>query len=94
MSPPGTQKPPAEPPARLLLGPEEGEKSAFIQTIRESLKARLGEPPETTRFYAGESSIADIVLCLRNMSLFSSHRLVIVSNAEVVKGAEEVGTLV
>jgi DNA polymerase-3 subunit delta len=91
---PGAQKPAAEPPVRLLLGPEEGEKSAFVQAIRDGLTTRLGEPPETTRFYAGESSMADVVLCLRNMSLFARHRLVIVSNAEDVKGAEEVGTLV
>jgi DNA polymerase-3 subunit delta len=38
--------------------------------------------------------MADVVLCLRNMSLFARHRLVIVSNTEDVKGAEEVGTLV
>ena len=94
MSPPGAPKPAVEPPARLFLGPEEGEKSTAIQTIREALETRLGEPPETTRFYAGESSIADVVRCLRNMSLFARHRLVILSNAENVKGAEEVGTLV
>ena len=94
MSPPGAQKPAAEPPARLLLGPEEGEKSAFIQKIKESLSARLGEPPETTRFYAGETSMAEVVLCLRNMSLFARHRLVIVSNMEEVKRAEDVGFLV
>jgi DNA polymerase-3 subunit delta len=94
VSPAGAQKHAAEPPVRLLLGPEEGEKSAFVQTIREALEARHGEPPETTRFYAGDSPMADVVLCLRNMSLFARHRLVIVSNTEDVKGAEEVGTLV
>jgi DNA polymerase III subunit delta len=90
----GGQKPAAEPPARLLLGPEEGEKSAFIQAIKDGLNERLGEQPETTRFYAGESAMTDVVLCLRNMSLFAKHRLVIVANAEEIKGAEEVGTLV
>ena len=96
MSPAGpkTQSSAREPPARLLLGPEEGEKSAFIEKITEALAARLGEPPERSRFYAGETSMAEIVRCLRNMSLFARHRLVIVSNAEEVKRAEEVAALV
>jgi DNA polymerase-3 subunit delta len=91
---PKTQSPAREPPVRLLLGPEEGEKSAFIQKISETLAARLGEPPERSRFYAGDTDMSEIVLCLRNMSLFARHRLVIVAHAEEVKRAEEVATLV
>jgi len=91
---PQKQPPAREPPARLLLGPEEGEKSAFIEKITETLTQRLGEPPERSRFYAGETSMSEIVLCLRNMSLFARHRLVIVSNTEEVKRAEEVAVLV
>ena len=96
MSPAGPQKlsPSHEPPARLLLGPEEGEKLAFIEKITEALAARLGEPPERSRFYAGETSMSEVVRCLRNMSLFARHRLVIVANAEEVKRAEEVAALV
>lgn len=82
-----------EPPAWLLLGPEEGEKSAFVQKIRAGL-ARGGESPEVHRFYAGESAATEFVRSLRNFSLFSRHRLVIVSDAEQIKGAEEVGALV
>jgi len=96
VSPAGPQKlsPSHEPPARLLLGPEEGEKLAFIEKITEALAARLGEPPERSRFYAGETSMSEVVRCLRNMSLFARHRLVIVANAEEVKRAEEVAALV
>ena len=83
-----------EPPAYLLLGPEEGEKSAFVEKVRAGLARRLGEDPETHRFYAGETPAADIIRCLRNLSLFSRHRLVIVSNAEEMKRAEEVNALV
>ena len=54
-----------QPPALLLLGPEEGEKSAFVEKVRTALASRLGEPPETHRFYAGETPMADVVLCLR-----------------------------
>ncbi len=77
----------------LLLGPEEGEKTAFIDKIRESLSARLGEPPEVTRFYASEARMADVVLCLRNQTLFSQHRLVVLIGVEEVKRAEEVKIL-
>jgi DNA polymerase-3 subunit delta len=94
---PSGPKPPSpsgEPPARLLLGPEEGEKSAFIEKIIEALTARLGEPPEKSRFTAGEAGMAEVVLRLRNMSLFARHRLVILSNTEELKGAEEIGALV
>ena len=83
-----------EPPAYLLLGPEEGEKSAFVEKVRAALAKRIGEAPEAHRFYAGETPAAEIVRCLRNLSLFSRHRLVIVSNAEELKRAEEVNALV
>jgi DNA polymerase-3 subunit delta len=83
-----------EPPVLLLLGPEEGEKSAFVEKVRAGLARRLGEPPETHRFYAGETPVAEVVLRLRNFSLFSRHRLVILSNVEEVKRAEEVAALV
>jgi DNA polymerase III subunit delta len=102
VSPAGQQKtspqqkttPAREPPVRLLLGPEEGEKSAFVEKVSESLAARCGEPPERTRFFAGETSVAEVVRCLRNMSLFARHRLVIVAHAEEIKGTEEVAALV
>ncbi len=75
--------------SHLLLGPEEGEKSAFIEKLRESLAAKNGEAPELTRFYGGESRAADVVLCLRNKTLFARHRMVIYSGIEQVKRAEE-----
>ncbi|HVO40121.1 MAG TPA: DNA polymerase III subunit delta, partial [Spirochaetia bacterium] len=77
----------------LLLGPEEGEKAAFIDTIRNSLAARFKEPPEITRFYGGEARMADVVLCLRNQTLFSRHRMVLLMGVEEVKRAEEVRLL-
>jgi len=75
--------------SHLLLGPEEGEKSAFIEKLKETLAAKNGEAPEVTRFYGGDSRAADAVLCLRNKSLFARHRMVIYSGIEQVKKAEE-----
>jgi len=77
----------------LLLGPEEGEKSAFIDKLKEALASSQGEPPEVTRFYGGESRASDVVLCLRNKTLFSRHRMVIFSRMEQVKRTEEVQVL-
>jgi DNA polymerase-3 subunit delta len=77
----------------LLLGPEEGEKASFVEKITQGIAA-AGEPPEVSRFYAGESRMADVVLCLRNQTLFARRRLVVLANLEEVKRAEEVATLV
>ena len=89
---PRSARPSKEPPAWLLLGPEEGEKAAFVEKVRATL-SRAGEPPEVHRFYAGETPVSDIVLALSNLSLFSRHRLVIVANAEEIHRAEEAGVL-
>jgi len=82
-----------EPAARLLLGPEEGDKTAFIETVKQSLTTKHGEPPEVTRFYAGETAMAEVVRCLRNQTLFARHRLVIVLDIGEVQRADEVATL-
>jgi DNA polymerase-3 subunit delta len=80
--------------AWLLLGPEAGEKSAFIDGLSKSLAKSVGEPPELHRFYAFEAKMAEVVRCLRNQSLFARHRLVIVDESDRVKRAEEVAALV
>jgi DNA polymerase III subunit delta len=79
-------------PVQLLLGPEEGEKAAFVQKIRADL-TQGGEEPEVSRFYAGESRVADVLLCLLNQTLFARHRLVILSNAEEVSRAEDASAI-
>ena len=96
MSPAAAAKPAAtrEPPVRLLLGPEEGEKNALVTTIRNGLAARLGAEPETSRVYAGETPVSEILLRLRNQSLFSRYRLVIVGDVDAVKRPDDVAQLV
>jgi DNA polymerase-3 subunit delta len=85
---------PASAPVHLLLGPEEGQKAEFIERITKGIVSRLGgERPEVSRFYAGESRMAEVVLRLRNQGLFCRHRLVIVGNVEEVSRAEEARTL-
>jgi DNA polymerase-3 subunit delta len=80
--------------AWLLLGPEAGEKSTFIEGLAKSLAKSVGEPPEVHRFYAFEAKMTEVVRCLRNQSLFARHRLVIVDEADRVKRAEETAALV
>lgn len=85
--------PEAIPRAYLLAGPEEGEKDARVAAIAKAIEARTGEPPEIHRFHSFETRMADLVLVLSNRSLFARHRLVILREAESVKGAAEVETL-
>jgi DNA polymerase-3 subunit delta len=80
-------------PAWLLAGPEEGEKEARIAAIAKQIEAKTGEPPERHRFHAFESRMADVAMVLSNGSLFAKHRLVLLSDAETIKGKAEAETL-
>ncbi|MDR1256128.1 MAG: DNA polymerase III subunit delta [Spirochaetaceae bacterium] len=73
----------------LFLGPELGEKQDAIDRIRGELTAKYGSPPEETSFYAGDTPAADITSFLLNASLFSSARLILVKNAELLKKKED-----
>lgn len=81
------------PPAYLLAGPEEGEKDARVAAIAKAIEAKTGEPPERHRFHAFETRMADLVMVLSNHSLFARHRLVILADAESVKGKADVDAL-
>lgn len=77
----------------LLLGPEKGQKDQFIHNIRQSLKKKLGEDPESHKFYPFDNDMSQIISILRNGSLFSSHKLAIISNVEELKKAQEIKLL-
>lgn len=66
----------------LLLGPETGEKEQRLKEIRNELRTELGSEPELHRFYPFETENGEILTVLNNNSLFSDHRLVILSQAE------------
>ncbi|WP_455381543.1 DNA polymerase III subunit delta [Salinispira pacifica] len=70
------------PPVYLLLGPESGEKQEFIQSVRSAIEKRTGEKPEEPRFYPFETGMSELVALLRNGSLFSAHRLVLLDSVE------------
>jgi len=85
--------PEAAPGVYLLAGPEEGEKDARIAAIAKAIEQKTGGPPERHRFHAAEARVADVLMILANRSLFARHRLVLLMDAEQVKGKADVEAL-
>ncbi len=79
--------------AWLLAGPEAGRRAEFVESIASSIAKRTGAPPERHRFHGFDARTADVVMVLSNGSLFSAHRLVILSEADLVKRKEDVDRL-
>ncbi len=77
----------------LLLGPERGEKDAFVETILAGVRKACGSEPEVHRQYPFDTRMVDLVALLRNGSLFAAQRVVILSNLESVKGPGEAALL-
>jgi DNA polymerase-3 subunit delta len=78
--------------SRIFLGTEIGEKQAAIAEIKKQLSAR-GEASEQTVYYAGETSVSDMVSAIRNGSLFAESRLFLIKNAEAIKKKDEIDLL-
>ncbi|MDD4142805.1 MAG: DNA polymerase III subunit delta, partial [Bacteroidales bacterium] len=72
----------------LLLGPETGNKGIRLKEIRASLRQEFGSDPEIHRFYPFETLNGEIFTALHNNSLFSDHRLVILSQAESLQAGQ------
>ncbi len=81
------------PSVYLLLGPEQGEKMEFIQSIRAAIEKRTGEKPEESKFYPFETGMSELVAMLRNGSLFSAHRLIVLDSADQVTTKAEIENL-
>lgn len=81
------------PAVLLFLGPEEGLKSDEIESLRKKLQKTNGEAPDEHRYYLPADSIADVIDTLRNGSLFSAHRLVILAGVEQLKKKTEIEPL-
>lgn len=69
-------------PSYLLLGPETGSKEKALKEIRSTLRKETGGELEMHRYYSFETEKGEIFVALHNNSLFSEHRLVILSQAE------------
>ncbi len=75
-------------PVYFFPGPEVGKKREHIISLKQALTDQDGEVPEQHRFYPYDTETAEIVSLLKNGSLFSSRRLVIVADAHVLKAAD------
>ena len=75
-------------PIWLLLGPENGEKTNFLKQLRNKMSDSFGEIPEEHKFYPFESTVSDIISLIKNGSLFSAWKLIIIGQAELLKKAE------
>ncbi|MCH3908448.1 MAG: DNA polymerase III subunit delta [Sphaerochaeta sp.] len=74
-------------PAYLLLGPENGAKQERLQQITDNLKRTVGSQPETYRFHASDLDGDTLYTTLDNNSFFSDHRLVIISDIDVISSS-------
>ena len=77
----------------LLLGPENGEKKEFIRTLEKNITKEYGKL-EKFRFYPYETEMNEIVSIMKNGSLFSSHKIVIINNSEDIKKKNSIEQLV
>ena len=75
--------------AFIFLGPELGKKQDAIDAVRKKYPGA-----EESVFYAGETPVSTIADNLLNISLFSSFRIVIVKNAELIKKRDDIDLLV
>ncbi|MGL1893747.1 MAG: DNA polymerase III subunit delta [Spirochaetaceae bacterium] len=78
----------------LFLGPEEGKKKSEIEKIERSLTKTLGEQPEKHIFYPFEKKVSEIVSLMKNGSLFSNHKFIIINNAEDIKKKADVELII
>ncbi|OQY39337.1 MAG: DNA polymerase III subunit delta [Spirochaetaceae bacterium 4572_7] len=78
----------------LFLGPEEGKKKGEIDKIEKALIKSLGENPEKHLFYPFEKKISEIVSLMKNGSLFSDHKFIVINNAEEIKKKSDVELLI
>ena len=74
--------------AWLLSGPETGERNIFLKQLRNRLIEQFGEEPEQHRFYPFETEISEILSLIKNGSLFSAWKLIIIGQAEMLRKPE------
>lgn len=79
-------------PVWIFTGPEIGEKKTAIKKIRQTLAAQH-KSMDVHRVYAYETPARAVVELLQSGSLFSTARLVILKNAELIKKKDEVEIL-
>jgi len=82
------------PSVYLFLGPEDGLKSDDLDALRQRISRQHGETFDEHRFYFPDDPVSAVVDILRNGSLFSAHRLVIVLGADRVGKKADLAPLI
>lgn len=77
----------------LLLGPEAGEKEAYVRRLLDSLAKEHGSPPEVHRHYPFEGELAEALAILANGSLFAGHRVLLLHDVEAFTRKRELDLL-
>jgi len=77
----------------LLLGPEIGEKNAFIDKLRAELAKSIGAKADEERHYCQDMKPGELVSLLLNGSLFAPHRLVVYAGIDLVTAKGDVAAL-
>jgi DNA polymerase-3 subunit delta len=75
-------------PVYFFPGPEVGKKRDRIAALKQGLTDQDKEAPEQHRFYPYDTETVEIISLLKNGSLFSSRRLVIIADAHALKAAD------
>ncbi len=81
-------------PVQILAGPEAGKRAACIAARREALRIRAGGEPEFHRFQAQDLPVRELLLLLRNGTLFAGGIVVEYRGAESIKAKADVQALV
>jgi len=76
-------------PVYLLLGPEEGEKTTFINSLTDEIRKKSKADIEIHRFYSFETGIKEVIALLRNGSLFSDSILVMYHGCEELQKKDD-----
>lgn len=76
----------------LFMGPENGDKNDATDNLKATAEKTHGAV-DFYRYYAGESRVMDIISQLENVSLFSSALFVVVKNAELIKGKDDISLI-
>ncbi|MEN6399735.1 MAG: DNA polymerase III subunit delta [Rectinema sp.] len=80
-------------PCYALCGPEIGKRNAFIKDVIALWTRADGAPPERYTFYAGETSVGELLGVARNGSLFSSRRVIEYRNAEALTTKADIAAM-
>ena len=76
----------------LFTGPENGDKNDAASGLKAAAEKKNGAV-DFYRYYAGETRIIDVISQLENVSLFSAALFVVLKNAELIKGKDDIALI-